>query len=136
MSGTASMYLRDAMVRQVFRGESLITTTWLALCLRVPEINGDGTTIEEPVGGAYARVQVPLGTGYWSLTGYNEVYNTSAVVFPTAGNYWGLIAGWAMVTAATGGELLAVGAMKNPLRVDLGYIPSVKAGGLVIGLFD
>lgn len=134
MSGTATPLLRDALIRLLFRGETLVTTTYIALTTTVPNVNGDGLDLDEPVGGAYARVQVPLGTAYWGLTGYNEVFNAAAAVFPTAGNYWGLMAGYALTTAATGGELLAVGSLVNPLRVDLGTVPSVKAGGLVIGL--
>lgn len=136
MSGTASAFLRDAMVRQVFRGETLITTVWVALTRRVPEANADGSSLDEPIGGLYSRVQIPLGPTYWGLTGFNEVYNIADVVFPTAANYWGLMMGYALCTAASGGDTLAVGSIANPLRVDIGIIPKVKAGGLIIGLFD
>lgn len=136
MSGTVSMWARDAIVREIFRNESLISTVWVALTKTVPESNAEGSNLNEPVLMAYSRIEVPLGTANWGLTGYCEVYNLNELIFPTPTSDWGLIQGWALCTAATGGETIAVGSVVNPQRVLFGKAPTVKVGGIVFGLFD
>ena len=124
------------MVRQVFRQEALISAVYVALCLRIPEINASGSSLPEPTSASYARAGYAIGGAYWGVTGYNEVYNTQTIYFPQAGNYWGLVVGYALCTASSGGDTLAVGALKTPLRVDLGATVGINSGGLAIGLFD
>lgn len=136
MAGTVSMWAREAIVRHIFRQETgLITTCYVALTLTVPESNAPGSNLTEPSGG-YNRVQVPFGTGNWELTGYGEVTNINDITFPNPTSNWGLIQGYALVSAANGGETIAVGSMVNPQRVDFGKAPVVRAGGIIFGLFD
>lgn len=136
MSGTVSMWARDAIVRQIFRQESIITDCWVALTQTVPESNAVGSNLSEPVGLGYARINVPLGTVNWGLTGYSEVYNLLEVTFPNPTSDWGLIQGWALLNASTGGETIAVGNVVNPQRVLFGKPPTIKVGGIVFGLWD
>lgn len=136
MSGTVSMWAREAIVRHIFRGETtLLTTCYVALTLAVPESNAPGSNLVEP-GAGYARVQVPFGTANWELTGYGEVTNAADVVFPNPTANWGLMQGYALVNALTGGETIAVGSLVNPQRVDFSKPPIVRAGGIIFGLFD
>lgn len=135
MSGTVSMWAREAIVREVFRKENLITACWVALTNTVPPANAEWQLLTEPAFG-YARRQVPLDIANWGLTGYGEVYNLNEITYPTPTSKWGLIQGYALMTAATEGETIAVGSLVNPMRVDFGKAPVVKAGGIVIGLFD
>lgn len=128
------MFLRDALLREFFRNEALVSTCWVAMTRRVPESNASGSQLDEPVGLNYGRVELPFGTANWGLTGFNEVYNLNEVLFPAPSGYWGLMMGWAVCTLETGGETLGVGSIQNPLRVSVGSGPKVKAGGLIFGL--
>lgn len=129
------MWAREMMVREVFRKENLILECWVALTLSVPEANAPGGSLVEPASG-YARVQIPLDAANWGLTGYAEVYNVPEITFPSPTANWGLIQGYALCTAATLGETIAVGSLVNPQRVDFGKPPTIKSGGIVFGLFD
>lgn len=137
MSASVSLYFRNALLQKVFRGVDLLgSNMYVALTRKVGEVGMPGLNLDEPVGGGYGRIAYGYGTGNWTMTNYGEVTNTSDINFSGPTAYWGLIGGFALVDAASAGNVLAVGSLRNPLRADLGFAPLIKAGGIVIGLTD
>jgi hypothetical protein len=116
-----SDYLENALIDQIFRAQaySFPTTLYMALFTATPSDSGGGT---EVTGGSYARVAVPCSLANWSGTqgsgtttassGSNgTTSNNGTITFPAPTANWGVITGFAIFDAATGGNMLIWGAL-------------------------
>lgn len=106
ISTTLAHYLLDLM----FRNQAYAAPdTYIALVTAVVGDGDTGSTITEPAGGAYARVQVNPNGGSsptWDVAAAGLVDNTHDITFPTATASWGTIVGVAICSASTAGDLL------------------------------
>lgn len=86
-----------------------VPDTYIALTDATVGDSDTGSTISEPSGGAYARVQVNINGGSsptWDLAASGLVDNTHAITFTTATASWGTITSVAICSASSGGDLL------------------------------
>jgi len=68
-----------------------------------------GSTVTEPSGGSYARVQVNINGGTaptWTLAASRALSNTAAVDMPVASATWGTVYAAFIASALTGGDIL------------------------------
>lgn len=116
-------------------------TIYLALFDAVP--NDDGTGATECSAGNYSRRAITTGasgTGAgseFSGPGISDgsIYNTSNIDFPIcSGADWGLVAGWALFDAPTGGNMLVRGDVNPTANVTVGYLFRFEAGDWLIKL--
>jgi len=114
-------------------------TTFIALVKTTVIVDGDtGSTIVEPTGGAYARVQVNINGGSsptWDLatgTTPTDVDNTHDIVFTTASADWGTIIAVAICSLVTGGDLIAYDNSMADQAVASGDTAKFLAGALDI----
>lgn len=129
-------YGRSAMLAGLLVPEfsPSLSVMYLAL-LRTPmRMSDDGATLDEVVGGGYARVSVGVGSTYWSLDGDGYVTNASPLGWPTATDDWGTASGWALATTPMGGDVIVGGMLRADVLVEQGATVMVDAGSLRIGV--
>lgn len=98
----------------------------------------DGTNVTEPVGNGYARVL--LGDASQVLTqkmgtvANGHVENDEIIYFPEATGSWGTITHFCIFDSASGGNLLAFGALNSPITPTANTIPIIRVGELDLSL--
>lgn len=108
--GQMSRYLENKLVRLTLRAESYTPPATLYLALYTTPIteNPDGVTEAmqgaEVVGGGYARQAIAF-----SIPKDGVSSNVSSITFPIATGDWGGVTHWAVVDAATGGNMMYYG---------------------------
>lgn len=105
-------------------------TYYIALCFDLPDDADDGSDIDEPSGGAYARQAIAPAD--WSAASGGVKRNSSVITFATATADWGTtpLKAWALCTASTGGEVIASGALGTSRRIYEGYSPYFPADSI------
>ncbi len=106
-----TQYLEQAVLNHIFGKTAYAEPTiYVGLSTADPAYNGSG--LAEPSGNGYARVAVPAAS--WNAaTGGNPatITNASQITFPQATGSWGTVTYGCIFDAATGGNLLASGAL-------------------------
>lgn len=83
---------------------------YLALTLALATDASDGQSLAEPrPQDGYGRAYYPVGSQYWTDAGFGTFWNVDKAVFPPATNRWRRIAGFAICTTPSGGDVLAFG---------------------------
>lgn len=140
-----SDYLENKLIDWLLRGQAFTppATVYVALLTAAPSDSGGGTEVS---GGSYARVAVASSLANWagtqsagstaasSGTG-GQTSNNNAVTFPAPTANWGVVTHTALYDAASGGNLLAWGALGASKTVNNGdAAPSFSAGQLIFQL--
>jgi hypothetical protein len=128
--GSISDYLENELLDHVFENGAFSqpTNIYVALCTADPTDAGTGASITEPSGGSYARVN----HNSWDTAASRLTENTGAVTFPQATSTWGSITHYAIVDAASSGNMLAHGALAATKQVVSGNTPSFADGTIEI----
>ena len=111
-------------------------TAYVALSTTTPTAAGGNVT--EPVGNGYARVM--LGNYNQSYTqkmgtpSGGAISNEEIVYYPEATGSWGTITHFCIYDAPTNGNLLAFGALTDPITPTANTIPIIRVGELDISL--
>lgn len=118
MAGSLSLYGRFWLLGLGLTPDATpaLTELWVALTRTVPAEGDDGTTISEPDNGSYARVSYPVGSDFWTSSGYGTFLNSQDIPWPDISEDWPVLLGWALCTAPDGGSTLAVGRLTAPLQ--------------------
>lgn len=95
----------------------------------------DGTNITEPIGNAYARIEVEA-TDFDVSTVANPAVtlNANEILFPEATGVWGIITHAVLFTALTSGTALRIFALSQTVNVVSGIRPRFPAGDLIARL--
>lgn len=109
-AGEISDYLSNELLDHAFNNAAYTQPdTYVALVDTTVGDSDTGSSISEPSGGSYARVQVnPNGAGSptWDTAASGTVFNEVPVEMGTATASWGTIVGVAIVDASSTGNLL------------------------------
>lgn len=137
MSGNASDYLENQIINHLMRTGTWSKTTarYVSLHLEGPYDDASG---EEVSGGSYARAQLDADDANWSeedpypyVTGTTK--NLVDITFPSPTSDWGLVVGFGVWDAPTGGNMLVRGTLDVPLNVvNGGAAPVFPTGALTI----
>lgn len=120
--GKISTFLANELLDHVFNAAyTPAATVYLGLSTANP--TDDGSGLAEPSGNAYARQAITFGAA-----ASRRVTQSATVTFPQATGAWGTITHWAIFDAASGGNMLAHGALAASKSVVTGNTPSVAAG--------
>lgn len=127
-----------SLIAQSIFGQALATpaTFYVALMTATANSTSTGVSLNEPVGGSYARVAVDNLFSEWTFDGYNLMYNTNDLSFPTATGYWGRVGYWALCDAATNGEVIAHGTLNPVANIVSGDRTKILAGSMSFSVFD
>lgn len=140
----ASDFLENMIVDWVFRARtpSKPTALWIALATAVFVDAGGGTEI---TGGSYARVNLaPSDTNWFGTHGTTSgnssgtsgaTSNAVVITFPTPTADWGVVIGWGIFDASSGGNLLLRGALSVPRTILFGDLaPTFPASAFVVNV--
>ena len=123
-----SNYAEETILNHILRGVAFPS---LGASLHVALFTADpgeaGAFTNEVTGGSYARVAVSRATGSWkdpSTATQGQSLNTVAITFPTATASWGTVTHFALVDAASGGNIWIKGALSGGVAIGSGQTPS------------
>ena len=111
-------YLEHASLDHVFGGTTFTPsgTLYVALSTTTPSEDGTGFT-EPPTASGYARVGVTNDKTNWSTAAQNstsgEVYNLTAIAYPTSSGNWGTITHFGIFDDPTTGNLYVQAALSG-----------------------
>jgi hypothetical protein len=97
----------------------------------VTAISADGSTFTEvAAAGAYARIATPNDATNWPAAALGRKTNANVITFATATASWGLVRGWILADAASGGNVLYWGRLTDPAATALPFV--IDAGTEVL----
>lgn len=128
-------YGAQAWVGVMFGIGSLPANFYVALLTDEPGDGWDGSVVAtlEPADTAYARQAVAITTGF-TLSDNGFVINAANIAYPTPIIDWGNITHFALLDAATNGNLWSYGAFLDAIYIPAGYPASLGVGSIYHGL--
>lgn len=136
MTGSKSNYLEAVMLDTFVGGQAYSAPANLHVALFTTGTLGETSTGTTPIavevsGGSYARVSVANNLTQWPAAAINgggqtEKHNANAISFATATADWGTVTQWALLDAATNGNILYYGTFdvaKTILTGDTATLP-------------
>jgi hypothetical protein len=126
-----SDYWENKILDHIF-GKANYYPPTIYVALSTAEPLDDASGLAEPAGGAYARVQTSASD--WNAASSGSLDNASDIIFPQAAGNWGTITHFALLDAATGGNMLLYGTLSQPQTINGGNAIKLTAGDLHINL--
>lgn len=132
--GSFADFLELEVLDHVFGAATYTPPATLYVALSTTTITDAGGNMTEPSGSAYARVAVTNNATNWPAAAAGAKANGIAITFPTATGSWGTIIDFAIMDAATAGNMLGFGTLTTAKAVTTGDTPSFAVGDLDITL--
>ena len=129
--GSFSDYWENEVLDHLF-GKGGYSPPAIHLALSTADPGDDGTGLSEPSGDGYDRAVTSPAD--WSLASGGALANADAIEFPEASGAWGTVTHFALFDAASGGNLLAHGALAQAKAIGSGDSVRFAAGDLEIHL--
>ena len=138
----ASNYVTERNLNSLYGGNaptlSTPATVWIALCSSAPTRTQTGTTIPELDESGYSRFEVTNNTTNWddaALDG-SDMAKKNAIVAEfganTGGTNWAAATHFAILDAASGGNLLDFGALSTSRTVQPGDVARFPVGSIKV----
>lgn len=129
-----SNYLEDAFINHLLRDATLPKPPGIYVALYTtapdPETGAGGVEVS---GGGYTRVQVgPADVAWNDPAGTGSTANTNDIVFPTPTAPLGDATHYALLDAATGGNILYSHALDQLKTLSIGTAIRFPAGSLIV----
>lgn len=134
MAGGITENGRNYLLSVGFGGAAVDATYYMALLLTEPDEDDDGTTINEPSGGSYARASVTNNVTNFPTPTVGVMTNGTDVTFATATADWGLIKYVGICDAVSAGDLLCWFELSPVLEVRNGATATLPANTLSMTL--
>ena len=129
--GSFSDYWENEILDHLFsKGSYTPPTIYLALSAADP--GDDGAGLSEPSGNGYARAATAASD--WNAASGGALDNADVIEFPEATGAWGTVTHFALLDAASGGNLLAHGTLSQSKTIASGDTARFAAGDLEISL--
>ena len=119
MSGYISNYFANVLLGHVFNKTTLTPLTSIYVALSTSDPGLDGSTITEPTGSGYSRVQISTAN---LLLSNRVIYIDTRFVFPISSATWGTITHIAVFDSLTGGNFLGSSSLSTPYTINSGVI--------------
>ena len=136
MPGGITTYGSGALLAAAHGLAPVLAQYYVALCLREPGVDVDGTALaayEPPAGSGYARQLLAVNGTNFATDGQYLVSQVD-VPFGSASAAWGLPTHYGLCTALTGGDLYIWGRLGDTYRIDAGGAATIPAGGIALAL--
>jgi hypothetical protein len=132
--GSKSDYLENALLDHVLGGGDFTrpATVYVGLWTAALDDTSDGDTLGEVSGGSYARVAVTNNATNFPAAAGGAKSNGTAITFPQATGDWGTATHFAILDAATSGNILYWGALTNSKTIETGDTAEFAIGDLDI----
>lgn len=129
--GSFSDYLESELLDHLFgKGSYTPPTIYVALSTADPLDGGSG--LAEPSGNGYSRAQT-AGTD-WNAASGGSIDNAGVIAFNEATGNWGTITHFALMDAASGGNMVVHGALSVSKSIGSGDTAEFAAGDLDVSL--
>ena len=132
--GSFGDFLELEILDNYFGGQDYEAPANLYIALSTADPTDDNSGIAEPVGGSYARKQVTNNKTTWDVAANGALANAIVIEFAEATGSWGTITHFAIFDAASGGNMLAHGALSASKVVESGDIVRFPIGDLDVTL--
>jgi len=133
--GTLSNYATSELVDHVFKAAySPAATLYFALCTVAPTEASTGSTITETDYAGYARTSFTGSSLFAAASSRTVSQNTLLTLQAATGVSTSDISHWAIVDAATNGNMLAFGAFTSSWNVVSGNTPKIASGEIEISI--
>ena len=129
--GSFADYWENEILDHIF-GKGSYTPPTIYVGLSTADPTDDGSGLAEPTGNAYARVSTLAAD--WNVASGSALDNANDITFPEATGSWGTITHFALFDAATGGNMLAHGALSASKAIGSGDTAKFAAGDLDVSL--
>lgn len=129
--GSFSDYWEDKILDHIF-GKDNYSPPTIFVALSTADPLDDASGFAEPTGNAYTRVETSASD--WDIASGGFLDNANDIIFPKATGSWGIVTHFALFDAATGGNMLAHGALSQSKAIDSAYTAIFDAGDLNISL--
>lgn len=129
--GSFSNYWENEVLDHLF-GKGVYTPPNIYVALSAADPGEDGSGVDEPDGGGYARVATAAGD--WSNATGGLLDNVVAIEFGAAAGDWGTMTHFALFDDATEGNLLAHGALTQAKTINTGDRAEFPPGELEVTL--
>lgn len=130
--GSFSNYLESRLLDHLFcKNTYMSPTIYVALSTADPGESGSGLSEPNPPNG-YSRVATSENN--WNDAVSGLIDNYTELTFPQATGNWGTITHFALMDAASGGNMLAYGALSTSKTVTNGDTVKFAAGDLDVSL--
>jgi hypothetical protein len=129
MAGSKSDYLENKILDHILGGPDFTRPATVYLALYTTGQNDAGAGTEVSAGG-YARLSITNNATNFPAAASGAKSNGVDFVFPEATNAWGLVVAWALLDAATAGNMLYWGDFTQTQTIGVGSAAKVKAGDL------
>ena len=129
--GSFSDHWENEILDHIFNKASYTAPT-IYVGLSTADPGDDGAGLSEPSGAAYSRVQTSAAD--WNAASGGALSNANLIEFPTATGDWGTLTHFALFDAASGGNLLAHGALTQAKTINTGDTARSVAGELAVTL--
>lgn len=132
--GSFSDYLEKKILDHLFN-KSAYTAPTIYVALSTADPTDTGTGLAEPAGNGYAR-KATAATDWNAATGTSptQTTNANAIAFNQATGSWGTISNFALMDAATGGNMLASGTLTTPKAIGSGDTAQFSVGDMSVQL--
>jgi hypothetical protein len=129
--GSFANYWENEILDHIFnKGSYAAPVIYVGLSTADP--GDDGAGLSEPSGAGYNRVQTSAGD--WNTATGGAIDNVNLIEFPVATGSWGTLTHFALFDAASGGHLLAHGALTQSKVIESGDTARILAGELNVTL--
>ena len=129
--GSFADYWENEILDHIFgKGSYTPPTIYVGLSTAAPADDGSG--LAEPTGNAYARVLTLAAD--WNVASGGALDNANDITFSEATGSWGAMTHFALFDAATGGNMLAHGALSASKAIGSGDVAKFAAGDLDVSL--
>ena len=127
-----SNFLELEILDQIFGAQAYTApaTLYIAACTASVSDTDTGSTITEPVGGAYARASVTNNKTNWATAASGAVDNAAEIAFTQATGSWGTIVDFAVCDASSAGNVLWYGTLDTSKAVGNGDTLKFAVGDL------
>jgi len=128
---SASNYLELELLDHLFgKGSYTPPTVYVALCTSAPSDTDTGSTITEATYTGYSRKSTAAGD--WNTAASGAIDNANAITFDACTGGSSNVTHFALVDAASAGNVLVWGALDSTLAVSNGITPEFAAGALEV----
>lgn len=134
--GSFSNYLENKVLDHIFGGSDYIRPTPLYIALATATIDDSttGTTITEPNYTGYARISVTNNATNFPVASGGSKSNGTEIVFAECTGGSSTITHFAILDAATLGNILGYGSLTTQKQITTGDTPKFAIGDLTITL--
>jgi hypothetical protein len=132
--GSFSNYLENELLDHLTGVGSYSAPATVYVALSTADPTEDGSALAEPTGNNYSRASVTNSGTNWDTASGGATANKTAITFATASGDWGTITHYAVMDAATSGNMLWYGTLTTSKTVGNGDTPKFNIGDLDLTL--